>query len=81
MPLQVEVSISNDGKSYKKVGTLKNTLPDNLEGSITKNFELKFPAEQLRFVKVVAQNRKTCPIGHLGEGEPAWIFADEISIH
>jgi hypothetical protein len=80
MPLQVEVSISNDGKSYKKVGTLKNTLPENLEGSITKNFELKFPAEQVRFVKVIAQNRKTCPIGHLGEGEPAWIFTDEISI-
>ena len=80
MPLQIEVSVSADGKNFKKVGAVKNTIPETLEGSIIKNFELKFSAQQVRYLKVIGKNRKTCPIGHIGEGEPAWIFADEISI-
>jgi predicted alpha-1,2-mannosidase len=41
--------------------------------------EVKGPAKA-RYVRVVGVNRKTCPDGHPGEGKPAWLFADEITI-
>ncbi|HTF05670.1 MAG TPA: glycoside hydrolase family 92 protein, partial [Bacteroidia bacterium] len=33
-----------------------------------------------RYVRVLATAQKVCPQGHPGEGKPAWIFADEITI-
>jgi predicted alpha-1,2-mannosidase len=33
-----------------------------------------------RFVHIVATSPKVCPKGHLGEGKPCWLFADEITI-
>lgn len=34
-----------------------------------------------RFVRMTAHNIGTCPIGHDAEGQPAWLFCDEIVIN
>ena len=33
-----------------------------------------------RYVQVLVQAQKECPKGHPGEGKPAWLFCDEITI-
>jgi hexosaminidase len=36
---------------------------------------------QARYVKIVAENIGICPKGHWGEGNPAWLFIDEIMVN
>jgi hypothetical protein len=43
------------------------------------NFALN-TATKARYVKVVAKNIGNCPDWHVGDGNPAWIFTDEIVI-
>jgi len=38
------------------------------------------PGTRGRYLHVVAAGEHTCPKGHPGEGKPAWLFADEITI-
>lgn len=33
-----------------------------------------------RYVRVITESERVCPPGHPGEGKPAWLFADEITI-
>jgi hypothetical protein len=33
-----------------------------------------------RFIRVKAENIKTCPDWHVGRGQKAWIFADEVVV-
>jgi predicted alpha-1,2-mannosidase len=79
MPLEVQYFVSNDGRSFQPVGTIINDVPEKNSGAIIKNFTLSFSAKA-RFIKILAKNRNTCPEWHIGAGEPAWIFADEIVI-
>ncbi|MBU2559161.1 MAG: GH92 family glycosyl hydrolase [Bacteroidetes bacterium] len=81
MPERVHFSLSVDGRNFTEIGVIQNTIPATLDGSIIKHFEMDIVARKARFVRVIATNRKVCPPNHLGGGEPAWIFADEISIH
>ncbi len=79
MPLEVQYYISNDGENFQHIGTLKNEVSHHMLGVNIQNFTLNFTAKA-RYVKVVAKNQGNCPVWHVGEGQPAWIFADEIVI-
>jgi predicted alpha-1,2-mannosidase len=79
-PVEVTFFLSDDGKSFINAGTIKNNVPDNREGSITKDFTLKLKGSNARYVRMVARNRGICPPWHPGAGNKAWIFADEITI-
>jgi predicted alpha-1,2-mannosidase len=80
MPLEVEYAVSNDGKKFLVIGTLKNDVPPEKEGAVCKDFSLSIQPTRARFVRVRAKNRKVCPHWHNGAGNKAWIFADEIVI-
>jgi len=79
-PLDVSFFLSDDGKTFRNAGTLKNDNPDNNEGPITKDFTLKLRGTNARYIKMHATNRGICPPWHPGAGSKAWIFADEITI-
>jgi predicted alpha-1,2-mannosidase len=79
-PLEVSFFISDDGKNFRDAAILKNDIPDNREGSVTKNFSINLTGTHARFVKMLAKNRGICPPWHPGAGSKAWIFADEIII-
>ncbi len=81
MPEWVEVSFSDDGINFEKAGRIANTISVYHTGSLIKDFELDTKRKSARYVKVMAKNRAVCPPGHLGAGEPAWIFVDEIVIN
>lgn len=81
IPRQVRFLISNDGVTFKEVASLKNDIADKLQGGITKEFIKKGIESKARFVKVYAKNIQVCPDWHVGAGNKAWIFVDEISIN
>jgi len=80
MPLWVNFEVSVDGVVFTDAGKVFNTLPSRSSGAIIRSFDQKINNQTIRFVKVTAKNRGVCPDWHLGAGEPAWIFADEIIV-
>ncbi len=80
MPLSVEFSISEDGRRFRTVGEVSNTVPAEKYGAVIAPFAAQFEPSQARFIKVRAVNMKTCPAWHKGAGGKAWIFIDEITV-
>ena len=78
-PKSVSVEISNDGTTFRKLGTVKNKVPAMESGRLTQVLSVK-KKSTARYVRVTAKNLGVCPEGHGGEGKPAWLFIDEIVI-
>jgi hexosaminidase len=80
-PYCVFYEISNDGKTFKGVGTVQNDLPLKSLGDMQKTFGLK-SAESIsaRYIKVTAKNPGLLPDWHIGKGNPCWIFFDELIV-
>jgi len=80
LPKKVEFFVSADGKTFQKVGEAINDV-DALTGAVQRKvFTASFNPVSANFVKVVVQNLGKCPKGHGGEGKPAWLFVDEITV-
>jgi len=80
MPLVVEYSVSDDGKSFRTAAQVKNTVPADKKGSFASPFTAVIAKTTARYIRVKATNMKTCPDWHKGAGGLAWIFADEIIV-
>lgn len=87
-PRAVEFELSQDGKAYKKVATVKPT-EDELEKDYpdTKTLKASNLGEEARYVRVTVERYGELPTWHLGhggadgyEGE-AWLFIDEILVN
>ena len=46
-----------------------------------KDMKYTFSQELVRFVKIIAKNVGVCPRWHVGYGEEAWLFVDEVIIN
>lgn len=79
MPKEMTCFVSADGKNFTEIGTAKNTLSEKETGGIIQELEVKTNVEA-RFVKIIAKNYGNLPAHHVGVGEPAWIFIDEIIV-
>jgi len=79
-PKQVNYWSSIDGKNYTYQGKVLANFPDNIEGSMQKNFKLNVTNLNARYIKIKAENYGVCPDWHLGAGGKTWIFVDEITI-
>lgn len=73
-PNEVVVLGSKDGKTFD----LLNKASKRKTGKPLVNFTLNFDAE-VQFIKVIAKNQ-IIPAGFAGEGNPAWLFMDEIVV-
>ena len=80
MPTKVDYYISEDNVTFKKVGTVENTIDPKEYETIVKPFELKFTSQKARYVKIVATNYGKLPEWHQGFGGDAFIFIDEIEV-
>ena len=80
MPEEVEFYISQNSSDYLAVGTLKNDVSDTLPEAVIKDFVKEGIKGKGRYVKIRAVNRGVCPEWHVGAGDKAWIFVDEITI-
>ncbi len=80
LPSMIEITLSEDGKTYYGSVILENDIPEKKEGLITKDFTQKYGGEKTRFIKIRARNISKCPVWHSGAGGKAWIFVDEIIV-
>lgn len=80
LPEQVVLYGSMDGKKYQKLDEIKlessgpewriATIPVNLQAGGT----------AWKFLKVHAESIRICPDWHRGQGNPSWIFIDELVV-
>jgi len=79
-PASVELWTSADGLTYTKAGELLNDFPADKWGSYMKEFTFGNLSMKDRYIKLKAVNAGVCPAWHPGNGNPTWIFTDEISV-
>ena len=77
MPQWVEYSVSEDGKQYTCIAHVDNTVAQRDMQVQVWNCEVPVNLNA-RFVKVYAKNIGTIPEWHPGNGNPGFIFIDEI---
>lgn len=80
-PKELSISISTDGKNFKLIETVANAVNALDENISVKKLEKNLGKNvSARYVKIIAKNYGELPEGHLGEGNRAFIFIDEIEI-
>ena len=79
MPEQVEFFVSTDDKNFKSVGIVENEVDPEAEDAIIQELDIN-KRIKARYVRMVAKNIGICPDWHVGAGEKAWIFCDEIVV-
>jgi hypothetical protein len=57
-----------------------HNVPLERDDSFTKDFIQSIEHNNIRYIKIYAENIKTCPDWHPGAGGKAWIFIDEVVI-
>ena len=78
-PQWVELEVSLDGVLYKEVGRF--TMPEVDELPQRVDFTINTDGLESRFLRITARNFGMCPPGHAGDGNPAWLFVDEIIVN
>ena len=81
LPRAIEVSVSNDGKSFRPAGKLQTDALKPDESVETKDYGVSCKNAKGRFVKVRVVNTGLCPLWHKGVGGKAWVFVDEITVN
>lgn len=80
-PQSISVFVSQDGKKYEMVSRQTYQAPTDAMGEKRSDLNrLSFGEVPARFVKVVAEPFHELPKGHSGEGEPPFLFIDEIRV-
>lgn len=79
-PEKAICELSKDGKEWKSVGEKMNEHSWQEPVPAIQLFGFENLRENVRFVRLKMKNRGTCPLGHAGEGQPAWIFISEVEI-
>jgi len=81
LPQSVSFEVSSDGVNFTSVQTVSNPVSVKETNAVIHDFKTDFANQKVRFIRVNAKNLGTCPNGHSGEGQPAWVFADEIIVY
>jgi hypothetical protein len=80
MPVSVRFSVSSDSLQFHEIAVFYNDVPEDLYGSIQKDFVRYFLDLKTRYILVEAEYYGTLPEWHVGAGGQAWIFIDEIMV-
>ena len=79
LPASVEFYVSNNGRSWTKVGVVSKDNPEVLAVASIHTFSVEV-GKKAKYVKVVAKPLPQIPTWHRAVGNPAWIFTDEIVV-
>jgi hypothetical protein len=80
VPESVEYLVSDDGKNFKKLGTIMRPIPIETGGEQFIDYKLEFKPLNARYIRVKADGINTCPAWHRGSGYKSWIFVDEVVV-
>lgn len=75
LPKTLSVEVSADGIRYSAAKMVRK----DTEGKITGWF-FKTGTKNIKAIRVKVPSPGPCPPGHAGEGEPSWLFVDEIVV-
>lgn len=80
-PSVIQVLVSADNRSYKKVGEVRYT-PEEIfrEGTFIEDCSLDMGGVEARYVRVVAKGAGVCPPDHVRPGQEARVYFDEVII-
>lgn len=79
-PSSVELMISRDGVTFESVATRTLAVPDGNRPANRVEVEFKPGGKRARYVRLLAKQPPPLPSWHVGAGEAAWIFVDEIEV-
>lgn len=79
-PKKIEFYVSPDETNFRFVAESVNETDPMAPGIRIKDFSATFEPVTARFIKIIARNLGKCPAGSPGENQPAWFFADEVSV-
>jgi hexosaminidase len=79
-PTRVQYEVSEDGKTFSSVGATDIPVPASAEEASILTISWPVPAVKARYIRVLAKNLGVCPPWHLGRGEKAWLFVDEVLV-
>lgn len=79
-PTRIEVSFSSNGKEF--TNAIEQDFPPlpGPEEPEAVAWKTEVDGQKARFVKYRAVNTGQCPDWHMGKGEKAWLFVDEIFV-
>ena len=82
-PTTVTYYGSMDNRNYSKLGDVRNAKPLTKKSKVNdiQYFDVTKVNQQLRYIKIIAENMGQPPYWHHAAGTPSWIFADEILIN
>lgn len=80
LPQWVQFEVSEDGVNFKTIETINNTVPPVSGPTLLKDFRVHFATQKIKTIRITAKSIGVCPKGHPGEGQPAWIFVDEVIV-
>ncbi len=79
LPKHVKLHISMDGKTYEPITLLTPYKPGEHGGRV--EYEVLFVKKhRARFIRLDIEHIGKIPASHAGEGNPAWMFLDEIEV-
>ena len=79
-PTQIDYAVSDDGKTFRNVGSVKKDPRSWRDEKGVNKFSTDLTGTRARYIRVAAKNIGVCPDGHAAKGGKAWLFVDEISI-
>jgi hexosaminidase len=79
LPKQVEISVSEDGKTFTSVLTAKTNTSENGKRAIVR-LPFDFTPTTVRYVRIIARNVGQVPVGMRTPGKAAQLAVDEIEV-
>jgi hexosaminidase len=79
LPRQVEVAVSDDGRTFHAVKTVLMDPTERGKKAIIRQ-TLTFEPVTCRYVRIMARNVGKVPAGMTQAGKDAWVMADEITV-
>ena len=79
-PIGMEISVSSDGKNFRKVASKKYAKTKEITAPSRKHFTVSFDSQTTRYVRVQTHNVTKLPAWHPGAGGKAWLFVDEVMV-
>jgi hypothetical protein len=80
LPTLIEYFVSNDGARFVPVGRIRREDIVTPAKAETRDLAKDLTPIAGRYLRVVIRNIGTCPAGHPGAGQKAWLFVDEVTI-
>ncbi|MCX6225412.1 MAG: chitobiase/beta-hexosaminidase C-terminal domain-containing protein [Bacteroidia bacterium] len=80
LPVEVDFFLSADGTRFKSGGKAAGDPKLERTEDTVREYTVRFEKQPVRYIRVIAKNKATCPDWHVGAGGKAWIFADEITV-